>query len=153
MVVLDLLVVSTALSSIQRDLRATLADLEWVVNAYTLAFAVLMMTGAVLGERIGRRRVFILGLAVFGLASAACALAPSVGWLIAARIVQGTGSALIMPVALGLLNAAFPPQRRGWATGIYGSVTGFAAALGPVLGGVVTQSLSELFPVMAGDGV
>jgi EmrB/QacA subfamily drug resistance transporter len=142
MVVLDMLVVATALSAIQRDLGASLQDLEWTVNAYTLSFAVLLMTGAALGDRYGRRRMFAAGLGLFAAASAACALAPGTGPLIAARAVQGAGAAMIMPLALGLLNGAFPPERRGWATGIYGSVTGLAAILGPVLGGAITQGIA-----------
>jgi EmrB/QacA subfamily drug resistance transporter len=142
MVILDMLVVSTALSTIQRSLGASLVDLEWTVNAYTLSFAVFLMTAATLGGRFGRRRVFVAGLAVFGLASAACALAPGVGVLVAARAVQGLGAAAVMPMALALLNAAFPPERRGWATGVYGSVTGLAAVLGPLVGGLVVQGLS-----------
>ena len=141
-VVLDMLMVATALSSIQRDLGASLEDLEWTVNAYTLSFAVLLMTGAALGDRFGRRRMFAVGLGLFAVSSAACALAPSVGALVAARTVQGAGAAMIMPLALALLNAAFPPERRGRALGVYGSVTGLAATLGPILGGVVTQGLA-----------
>src|SRR5690349_8500598 len=142
MVVLDLLVVATALPSIRRDLGASLEDLEWTVNAYTLSFAVLLMTGAALGDRLGRRRTFAAGLVLFAAASAACALAPSVGALVVARTVQGVGAAMIMPLALALLNAAFPPERRGWATGVYGSVTALAVVAGPVLGGAVTQGLA-----------
>jgi EmrB/QacA subfamily drug resistance transporter len=137
-----MLVVAIALSAIQRDLGASLEDLEWTVNAYTLSFAVLLLTGAALGDRYGRRRMFAAGLGLFAAASAACALAPDTGALIAARAVQGAGAAMIMPLALALLNGAFPPQRRGWATGIYGSVTGLAALLGPVLGGAITQGLA-----------
>jgi EmrB/QacA subfamily drug resistance transporter len=142
MVVLDMLVVATALTAIQRDLGASLEELEWTVNAYTLSFAVLLMTGAALGDRYGRRRIFAAGLGLFAAASAACALATSGGALIAWRAVQGAGAALIMPLALALLNGAFPPERRGWATGIYGSVTGLAAILGPVVGGAVTQGMA-----------
>jgi EmrB/QacA subfamily drug resistance transporter len=142
MVVLDMLVVATALSTIQRDLGASLEDLEWTVNAYVLSFAVLLMTGASLGDRFGRRRVFAAGLGLFTAASAACALAPSVGLLIAARTVQGAGAALVMPLALALMNAAFPPERRGWATGVYGGVTGLAATVGPLIGGAISQGLA-----------
>jgi EmrB/QacA subfamily drug resistance transporter len=142
MVVLDLLVVATSLTAIQRDLGASLADLEWTVNAYTMSFAVLLMTAATLGDRWGRRRMFAAGLTIFGAASAACALAPSVPALVAARTVQGIGAAFIMSIALALLNAAFPPERRGWATGVFGSVTGLAALLGPVVGGAITQGLA-----------
>jgi EmrB/QacA subfamily drug resistance transporter len=142
MVVLDLLVVATALSTIRRDLGASLAQLEWTINAYTLSFAVLLLTAAALGDRFGRRRLFAAGLGLFAAASAACALAPGIGWLIAARAVQGAGAAMIMPLGLALLNAAFPPQRRGWAMGIFGGVTGLAATVGPVVGGAVTQGIS-----------
>ncbi|MDN3354988.1 DHA2 family efflux MFS transporter permease subunit [Actinomadura sp. DC4] len=142
MVVLDALIVATALTAIQRDLHASIEDLEWTVNAYTLSFAVLLMTSASLGDRFGRRRLYVAGLALFAAASVACALAPSTGALIAARVVQGAGAAITMPLALGLLNAAFPPERRGWALGVYGSVTGLAALLGPVLGGVITEGLA-----------
>jgi len=142
MVVLDLLVVATALPSIRRDLGASLEDLEWTINAYTLSFAVLLMTGAALGQRLGQRRTFAAGLVLFAAASAACALATSAGELVVARTVQGAGAAMIMPLALALLNAAFPPERRGWATGVYGSVTAFAVVLGPVLGGAVTQGIA-----------
>jgi EmrB/QacA subfamily drug resistance transporter len=141
LVILDMLVVATALTAIRRHLGASLGDLEWTVNAYTLSFAVLLMTAAALGDRLGRRRVFAAGLALFAVSSAACALAPDVSVLIAARAVQGAGAAAVMPMALTLLNAAFPPERRGWAIGIYGSVTGLAAVLGPILGGAVTQGL------------
>ena len=142
MVVLDLLVVATALSTIRRDLGASIGQLEWTVNAYTLALAVLLMPAAAVGDRFGRRRVFAAGLAVFAAASAACALAPGAGALIAARTVQGIGAAMVMPLALALLNAAVPPQRRGWAMGIYGSVTALAVVVGPVLGGAITQGIA-----------
>jgi len=142
MVVLDLLVLATALTTIRRDLGASVDQLEWTVNAYTLTFAVLLMTAAALGDRYGRKRLFAVGLGLFSLASAACALAPSVGWLIAARAVQGAGAALIMPLSLALLNAAFPPERRGWALGIFGGVTGVAPLVGPVLGGAITQGIA-----------
>src|SRR5919198_2156596 len=141
MVILDMLVVATALTAIRNALGASLEELEWTVNAYTLSFAVLLMTAAALGDRLGRRRVFAAGLALFAVSSAACALAPNVGVLIAARAVQGAGAATIMPMALALLNAAFPRERRGWAIGIYGGVTGLAAVVGPILGGAVTQGL------------
>jgi EmrB/QacA subfamily drug resistance transporter len=141
MVILDMLVVATALTAIRNALGASLEELAWTVNAYTLSFAVLLMTAAALGDRLGRRRVFAAGLALFAVSSAACALAPNAGVLIAARAVQGAGAATIMPMALALLNAAFPRERRGWAIGMYGSVTGLAAVVGPVLGGAVTQGL------------
>jgi EmrB/QacA subfamily drug resistance transporter len=141
MVILDMLVVATALTAIRHLLGASLEELAWTVNAYTLSFAVLLMTAAALGDRLGRRRVFTMGLAGFAVSSAACALAPNAAALIAARALQGAGAATIMPMALALLNAAFPPERRGWAIGIYGAVTGLAAVVGPVLGGAVTQGL------------
>jgi EmrB/QacA subfamily drug resistance transporter len=142
MVVLDALVVSTALTSIQADLGASIEQLEWTVNAYVLSFAVLLMTGAALGDRYGRRRVFVAGLGLFAAASMACALAPNVGWLIAARVLQGAGAALLMPLALALLSAAFPPQLRPKALGIFAGVSGLAVALGPLLGGVVVEGIS-----------
>ncbi len=142
MVVLDLLVVATALNTIRHDLGASIGQLEWTVNAYTLAFAVLLMTAAAVGDRFGRRQVFAIGLGVFAAGSAACALAPGADALIAARTVQGIGAAMVMPLALALLNAAVPPQRRGWAMGIFGSVTALAVVVGPVLGGAITQGIA-----------
>lgn len=142
MVVLDALVVSTALSVIRLDLRASPEELEWTVTAYILSFAVLLMTAAALGDRFGRRRIFAAGLGVFAAASAACALAPDIGWLIAARAVQGMGAALVMPLALALLAAAFPPQLRPRALGIFTGVIGLAVPLGPLLGGAVVEGMS-----------
>jgi EmrB/QacA subfamily drug resistance transporter len=142
MVALDVTVVSTALSTIRLHLRASITQLEWTVNAYGLSFAVLLMTGAALGDRFGRRRVFVAGLALFVVASSACALAPSVGWLIAARGLQGAGAAVITPTSLALLVAAFPPERRGQALGLFGAITGLAVLGGPVVGGAVTQGLA-----------
>jgi EmrB/QacA subfamily drug resistance transporter len=142
MVALDALVVTTALSAIRLDLHASLEELEWTVNAYTLSLAVLLMTGAALGDRFGRRRVFVAGVAVFTLGSAACALAPGVGWLIAARAVQGAGAALVMPLALALLSAAFPIERRARALGIFSGVTGIAVLGGPVVGGAIVQGIA-----------
>src|SRR5580658_619240 len=142
MVSLDSQVVATALPVIRLHLHASLAALEWTVNAYTLTFAVLLLTGAALGERLGRRRILAAGVGLFTVASAACALAPNVGALIAARAAQGAGGALMLPLALALLSAAFPPQRRAWALGIFSSVTGIAVLAGPVVGGAVTQGLA-----------
>jgi MFS family permease len=142
MVGLDALVVSTALTEIGRDLGASIEALEWTVNAYTLCFAGFLLTAAVLGDRFGRRRLFVAGLVLFTAASAACALAPSIGWLIAARAVQGMGAAIVMPLALAQISAAFPLERRGWALGIYSSCAGLSAVLGPILGGVVTEGLA-----------
>lgn len=139
---LDNLVVTTALPVIRVDLHATLSSLEWITNAYTLTFAVLLLPAASLGERFGRRRLLTIGLAVFTLSSAAAALAPSVGWLIAARGIQGAGAAMVVPLTLTLLSAAVPVERRGMALGIWGGIAGLAIALGPVIGGAVTQGLS-----------
>ncbi len=118
MVALDALVVTTALNTMRADLGASIEALEWTVNAYNLSFAVLLLTGAALGDRWGRRRMFAVGLGLFVVASAACALAGNVGWLIAARAVQGAGGALVMPLAMALLGAAFPRETRGKALGI-----------------------------------
>ena len=135
---LDNLVVTTALPVIRVHLHAGLSGLEWTVNAYTLTFAVLLLTAAALGERFGRRRIFALGIAVFTVASAAAALAPSIGVLVAARAVQGAGGAMIMPLSLTLLSAAVPPERRNAALGIWGAIGGIAVAFGPLVGGAVT---------------
>ncbi|MDT3443632.1 MULTISPECIES: MFS transporter [unclassified Pseudofrankia] len=142
MVALDQLVVSTALNSIRNDLHASIATLEWTANAYSLSFAVLLVTGAALGDRFGRRRMFVVGLAIFSLASVACALAPSIGILVAARAVQGAGSALVMPLAVALLTGAFPPEKRGGALGIFTALTGLAVVGGPLVGGAVTQGIA-----------
>ncbi|WP_412515355.1 DHA2 family efflux MFS transporter permease subunit [Actinomadura madurae] len=142
MVALDATVVTTALSRIRLDLGTSMEQLEWTVNAYSLSFAVLLMTGAVLGDRFGRRLVFTAGLALFTAASAACALAPDVGWLIAARAVQGAGAALVMPLAMALLSAAYPPPDRPKALGLFAGLTGLAVVGGPVIGGAVTQGLA-----------
>jgi EmrB/QacA subfamily drug resistance transporter len=139
---LDNLVVTTALPSIRDHLHASLQGLQWTVNAYTLTFAVLLLTGATLGERYGRRRVFVIGLALFTAGSAAAALAPGIGWLIAARAVQGVGAAMVVPLTLTLLSAAVPPQRRGMALGIWGAVGGLAIAIGPLVGGAVVEGAS-----------
>jgi len=142
MTALDTLVVTTALSTIQTDLAASVEGLEWTVNAYNLSFAVLLMTAAALGDRYGRRRVFISGIGLFALASAACALAPSVGALIAARAVQGAGAAAVTTLAFALIGAAFPPERRGAALGIFFAVNGLAVAGGPLVGGAVTEGIA-----------
>jgi EmrB/QacA subfamily drug resistance transporter len=142
MVSLDNQVVATALPVIRVNLHASLASLEWTVNAYTLSFAVLLLTGAALGERLGRRRMLVVGIGLFTAASAACALAPNAGALIAARAVQGAGAALVLPIALALLSAGFPPQRRAWAIGIFTAVTGLAVAAGPIVGGAVAQGIA-----------
>ena len=139
---LDNLVVSTALPVIRVHLHAGLSGLEWTVNAYTLTFAVLLLSAAALGERFGRRKVFVLGIAVFTGASAVAALAPNIGVLVMARAVQGAGGAMIMPLSLTLLSAAVPPERRNAALGIWGAIGGAAVALGPLVGGAVTTGWS-----------
>ena len=139
---LDNLVVLVALPTIKSALGGSLQELEWTVNAYTLSFAVLMMFGAALGDRFGRRKVFVAGLLLFTAASAAAAAAPGIGELIAARVVQGAGAAVIMPLSLTLLTAAVPAAKRGAALGIYSAVGGLAIAGGPLVGGLVTQHLS-----------
>ncbi|MGW1763409.1 DHA2 family efflux MFS transporter permease subunit [Streptomyces sp. NPDC002073] len=142
MAALDNLVVTTALPAIRTDLGGALEDLEWTVNAYTLTFAVLLMLGAALGDRFGRRRLFLAGLTIFTGASAAAALSPGIDELIAARAVQGVGAAIMMPLTLTLLTAAVPAARRGMALGIYGAVTGIAIASGPLIGGTLTEHIS-----------
>src|SRR3954452_17671630 len=142
MAALDTLVVATALPTIRTDLGASVEQLEWTVNAYNLSFAVLLMTGAALGDRYGRRALYAIGLALFTVASAACALAPSAEALIAARAVQGAGAALLMPIGLALLTTAFPPEKRGAAIGLFSAVTGVAVASGPFIGGAVVQGLA-----------
>ena len=142
MVVLDNLVVSIALPSIKRDLGASIQSLEWTVNAYVLAYAVLLLTGAALGDRFGRRRTFIAGLALFTVASASAALAPNSGLLVAARALQGMGAAMVTPLTLTMLAGAFPAERRGMALGVWSGISGAAVALGPLVGGAVVQGIS-----------
>ncbi|MEU8798501.1 MFS transporter [Spirillospora sp. NPDC048819] len=142
MMALDSLVVTTALSTIRQDLRTSLESLEWTVNAYNLTFAVLLLTGAALGDRFGRRRMFVSGLAVFTIASVACALSPNIGILIASRALQGTGAAMVLPLSLTLISALFPPQTRGKAMGLYLGITGLATFSGPFLGGVIAEGLA-----------
>ena len=142
MVTLDNLVVTTALPSIRRDLGASLEDLEWTVNAYTLAFAVFLLTGAALGDRFGRRRMFLIGIGIFTAASAAAALAPSTDALIAARAIQGLGGAIVAPLTLTLLSEAFPAEKRGLALGIWSGIGGLAVAMGPLAGGAIIESIS-----------
>jgi EmrB/QacA subfamily drug resistance transporter len=141
MAALDTLVVSTALNTIRLDLGASVEQLEWTVNAYNLSFAVLLIPAAALGDRYGRRRLYAAGLVLFTAASAACAVAPSVGWLIGARAVQGFGAALLLTLALALLSAAFPPERRGAAIGIFSAITGISVASGPLVGGAVVEGI------------
>ncbi|HEY3200549.1 MAG TPA: MFS transporter, partial [Actinomycetes bacterium] len=142
MVSLDNLVVTTALPAIRTGLGAGLEGLEWTVNAYTLTFAVFLLTGAALGDRFGRRRMFLVGLSLFTLSSAAAALAPDIGMLVAARAVQGVGAAMVAPLTLTLLSAAVPATRRGLALGAWGAMSGLAVALGPVIGGAIVDYVS-----------
>jgi MFS family permease len=141
MAALDTVVVSTALSTVRVHLHASVGQLEWTVNAYNLSFAVLLMTTAALGDRFGRKRMFAFGLGLFSAASAACALSPDVGFLIAARAVQGAGAAFILPLALAILTAAFPPAKRGTAIGMFSAVTGISVALGPIIGGAIVHGI------------
>jgi len=142
MVSLDNLVVSTAIPVIRTDLNASLEDLSWTVNAYTLTFAVLLLTGAALGDRFGRRRMFALGVGIFTAASALAALAPNVDVLNLARALQGLGGAIVMPLTLTILSAAVPPAKRGLALGAWGAIGGLAIAFGPVVGGAVVEGFS-----------
>jgi EmrB/QacA subfamily drug resistance transporter len=142
MVVLDNLVVNVALPTIHRDLGASIQALEWTVNAYVLAYAVFQLTGAALGDRFGRKRLFVIGISMFTISSAAAALAPTSGTLIAARALQGIGAAIVTPLTLTLLASAFPPERRGIALGVWSGISGIAVALGPLVGGAVVQAAS-----------
>jgi EmrB/QacA subfamily drug resistance transporter len=142
MTALDTLVVTTALPVLRVDLHASLPDLEWVVNAYNLAFACILLTGAALGDRFGRRRMYTVGLFVFTAASAAAALSPSIGALIAARALQGAGAAIVTPLTLTLISEAFPPERRATAIGLWGGIVGLAVGAGPVVGGAVVDGIN-----------
>src|SRR3954469_4810701 len=142
MVVLDNLIVTVALPSIRRDLGASLQQLEWTVNAYTLAVAVTLIPGAAIGDRFGRKRTFLAGLALFTASSAAAALAPGAGELVAARALQGAGGAIVAPLTLTLLAEAFRADRRGAALGIWSGISGMGIALGPLVGGAVVDGLS-----------
>ena len=139
---LDNLVVGVALPSIRADLGGSLESLEWTVNAYTLAFAVLLITGAALGDRFGRKRMFGIGVGIFTGASALAALAPSIDALIAARALQGLGAAIVTPLTLTLVSEAFPPEKRGAALGIWGGISGLGVAVGPFVGGLVVEGIS-----------
>jgi EmrB/QacA subfamily drug resistance transporter len=142
MATLDNLVVTTSLPVIRADLGASIEDLEWTVNAYTLSFAVFLLTGAALGDRFGRRRLFVIGLGIFTAASVAAALAPSVEALIVARAVQGLGGAIVTPLTLTILSAAVSPEKRGLALGAWGGIGGLAVASGPLVGGAVVEGIS-----------
>jgi EmrB/QacA subfamily drug resistance transporter len=140
MMALDSLVITTAFATIRAEFGSSVETLQWAVNAFNLSFAVLLLTGAALGDRFGRRRMFAFGIALFVLASAACALAPGAAWLIAARTGQGAGAALVMPLAMAILSAAFPKEERARALGIFSSVTGCALIVGPAIGGFITEN-------------
>ncbi|HSC02428.1 MAG TPA: MFS transporter [Solirubrobacteraceae bacterium] len=142
MMVLDNLVVNVALPSIRHDLGASIQTLEWTVNSYILAYAVLLLTGAALGDRLGRKRMFIGGIALFTVGSAAAALSPTIDFLIAARAIQGVAAALVTPLTLTLLAEAFPPEQRGLALGVWSGISGIGVALGPLVGGALTQIAS-----------
>src|SRR5216110_189298 len=142
MVTLDNLVVTSALPVIRRNLHASLTQLEWTVNAYTLTFAVLLLTGAALGDRFGRRRMFAIGIGIFTLGSVAAALAPTANALDLARAFQGIGGAIVTPLTLTILSAAVPAERRGLALGAWGGIGGLAVAIGPLVGGAVVSGLS-----------
>jgi EmrB/QacA subfamily drug resistance transporter len=140
MAALDNLVVATALPVLKAQFHASLGSLEWTVNAYLLSFACLLMTGSALADRFGRRRMYAIGIAIFTAASAAAALAPSVGVLIVARVVQGAGAAIVFPLTLTLISDAFPEEKRGAAIGIWAGIGGLAVAGGPVVGGAVIDA-------------
>ena len=142
MIMLDNTVVNVALPSIQRDLGIGISELEWIVTAYALSFAVFLLTGGKLADRYGRRRVFLIGLTVFTLSSLACGLAGSAGLLIGARAVQGVGAALMMPATLSIISAVFPPRERGAAIGIWAGVSAMALAIGPLIGGLLTEKVN-----------
>src|SRR5881396_295125 len=142
MIMLDNTVVFVALSAIQSDLHISTSELEWVVNGYALTFAVLMLTGGKLADLLGRRRIFIVGLAIFTASSLACGLATGATVLIGARVIQGVGSALMNPATLSIITATFPARQRGMAIGIWAGVSALALAIGPLVGGILTQDIN-----------
>src|SRR6185503_17245428 len=142
MIMLDNTVVNVALPAIERDLHVSISSLEWVVTAYALTFAALLITGGKLGDLYGRKRIFIVGIAVFTLSSLACGLAPSAGFLIGARAVQGVGAALMNPASLSIITATFAPRERGQAIGIWAGVSAMALAIGPLVGGLIVDNIN-----------
>jgi MFS family permease len=155
MIMLDNTVVNVALPSIQRDLGASLSELEWIVSGYALTFAALLLTGGKLADLLGRRLVYVVGLATFSGASLACALAPTAQFLIGGRVVQGAGAALMNPATLSIISAAFPPRERGTAIGIWVGIAATALAVGPLVGGLLTEHAgwSSIFYVNVPIGV
>jgi EmrB/QacA subfamily drug resistance transporter len=145
MMALDAMVITTAFANIRAEFSSSVETLQWTVNAYNLTFAVLLLTGTALGDRFGRRKMFAAGIALFTLASAACALAASAGALIAARAVQGGGAALVMPLAMAILSGTFGREERAKALGIFSGITGFALIIGPAIGGLITEELGWRF--------
>ena len=142
MIMLDNTVVNVALPSIERDLHVSISELEWIVTAYALTFAALLITGGKLGDLYGRKLIFIVGIGIFTVSSLACGLAPNAGFLIGARMVQGVGAALMNPASLSIITATFPPRERGQAIGIWAGVSAMALAIGPLVGGVIVETIN-----------